>query len=121
MTNVAAALHTFFGSFGIPDYLEGAVPDDATFPYITHQIVRPEWRGSAPFYARVWYRSLSVSGLCAKVDEIAAAIGEGVSIPTNSGAVYITKDAVFDQYMPFEGDDMLKTAYLSMIIQTPTI
>ena len=120
MTNVATALHTFFASFGIPDYVENTVPEDATFPYITHQFVQPEWSSSAPFYARVWYRSLSIGGLCAKVDEIAAAIGEGVSIPTSDGAVYITKDALFDQYMPFEGDDMLKTAYLRMIIQAVT-
>lgn len=120
MTDMAAILHTFFSGFGIPDYVENTVPDDATFPYITHQVVQPEWRGSAPFYARVWYRSLSVGGLCAKVDEIANAIGEGISVPTDDGAVYIYKDTMFVQFMPFEGDDMLKTAYLSMVIHTPT-
>lgn len=121
MTNVAAALHSFFGSFGIPDYVENTVPDDAVCPYITHQVIQPDWQGSASFYARVWYRSLSIAGLVSKVSEIANAIGEGVSIPTGGGAVYIFKDTSFAQYMPFEGDDMLKTAYLSMIIQAETI
>lgn len=120
MTNVAAALHAFFGGFGIPDYVEDTVPDDATYPYITHQVVQPDWRDAGTLYARVWYRSLSIGGLCAKVDEIAAAVGEGVSIPTDGGAVYLNKGYPFVQYMPMAGDDMLKVAYLNFIINAIT-
>ena len=120
MTNAAAALHTFFGSFGIPDYLEDTVPDDATFPYITHQLVQPEWSGSAPFYARVWYRSLSISGLCAKVDEIAAAIGPGAVVPFDGGAIWIYKGTPFAQFMPQPGDLTLKCMYLNMSMQAIT-
>ena len=34
----AAALHSFYSSFGLTAYEENSVPDDAEFPYITYNI-----------------------------------------------------------------------------------
>ena len=130
MTNTAIALHTFFSGFGIPAFVEYDVPDEfpdehgdmqpVRPPYITYQLVEPDWRDSAPIYARVWYRSTSYTAINAKVDEIRAAIGEGVSIPTDSGAVWLFKGSPFAQNMPMEGDDTLKVVYLNMIIHAIT-
>ena len=122
------ALYGFFSAFGIPAWPEESVPlyDDTgaktALPYITVQLIAPDWRADArPFYARVWYRDKSYDAICAKVDEIRAAIGEGVSIPTEHGAVYIAAADTFCQFQPYPGDTTLKCAYLSMTLSNHTI
>lgn len=42
MTSVHKALYAFWGSFGVPAYLSGHVPDEATYPYITFEVVDGE-------------------------------------------------------------------------------
>lgn len=120
MTNTAKALYNFFSGFGLDAYAEHSIPDDAELPYITYQLIEPDWRDSATMYARVWYRSSSLVAINAKVDEIKNAIGEGVSLPTDGGAVYLGKGTPFAQYMPMEGDDTLKAVYLNLIINAIT-
>ena len=110
MTNIAIALYNFFSGFGLPAYVEYAPPDDAELPYITYQLTDPDWRDNATFYARVWYRSTSYAQINAKVDEIAAAIGEGLRI----------KGTPWAQNMPMEGDDTLKVVYLNFILNAFT-
>lgn len=121
MTNTAKALYQFFSGFGLPAYAEYNVPDEAVLPYVTYQLIEPGWDAVGTIYARVWYRSTSFTAINAKVDQITAAVGEGVSLPTDGGAVYLTKGAPFAQYMPMEGDETLKVEYLLFNIQTPTI
>jgi len=120
MTNTAIALYNFFSGFGLSAYVEDSVPDEAALPYITYQLIEPDWDDGGAFYARVWYRSTSYAAINAKVDEIRAAIGEGISLPTPGGAVYLSKGTPFVQYMPMEGDNTLKVAYLNINIQAPT-
>jgi len=120
MTNTAKALYQFFSSFGLPAYVEYSPPEDAQLPYITYQVVEPDWHDGGSFYARVWYRSSSYTAINAKVDQIKAAIGEGISIPTEGGAVYLSKAAPFIQNMPMEGDDTLKVVYLNFNIMAHT-
>ena len=121
------ALYRFFSGFSIPAYPEDNVPirDPATGekvppPYVTVQLVAPDWRETVPFYARLWYRGDTYDDICAKVDAIGAAIGEGVSIPTEHGSVYINREGQFCQFQPYAGDTTLKCAYLSMAIQNNT-
>jgi hypothetical protein len=114
-------LYRFFSGFGIPAFTEYNVPDDAVLPYITYQVNEPGWNNIGTIYARVWYRSTSFTSINAKVDQIKASVGEGVSIPTSGGAVYLTKGTPFAQNIPIEGDETLKVVYLLFNIQTPTI
>lgn len=120
MKNTAKALYNFFSSFGLEAYVEYSPDKDAQLPYITYQLVEPDWRDNATLYARVWYRSTSYVEINTKVDQIRAAIGEGLSLPTEDGAVYLTKGTPFAQNMPMEGDSTLKVVYLLFNIQTPT-
>ena len=120
MTNTARALYQFFSGFGIPAYAEYAPDDDAQLPYITYQVIEPDWDDGGTFYARVWYRSRNFVAINAKVDEIKAAVGEGVSIRTPGGAVYLTKGTPFIQFQPLEGDDSLRVAYLNFNIHAIT-
>lgn len=130
MTYTAQALYSFFSGFGIPAFTEYDVPDEfpdgngemqpVTPPYITYQLIEPDWDDGGTFYARVWYRSTSYAAINAKVDQIKAAIGEGISLPTPGGAVYLTKGTPFAQNMPMEGDDTLKVVYLNFNIMAHT-
>lgn len=120
MTQTAQALYSFFSGFEIPAFVESTEPDGTPAPYITYELASPDWRENMAIHARVWYRSTSFAEIAAKVDEIGAAIGEGISIKTESGAVYLWRDENFAQFQPMAGDTTLKCAYLSLIIQANT-
>ena len=120
MINVATALYEFFSGFGIPAYEENSVPDTATYPYITYRLIQPEWHEAGSLYANVWYRGSSLSPLLAKVDQISNAIGEGKSIKTPDGVIYLHKDMLFFQMLTQENDEMVKCGYLSLVINAFT-
>lgn len=92
MTETATALYDFFSGFGIPAYLQDNIPDNAQMPYITYELIEPEPLATALLYFSVWYRDTSVTAICAKADEIKAAIGNGKSLPTPSGVVYLFRE-----------------------------
>lgn len=120
--HVGEALYTFFSGFGVPAYAVGAVPNDAQLPYIAYERVTPAFMSAQPFYAEVFGRkSISLLELDELVDEIETAIGEGVSIPTGSGAVWIYKGDNFRQDRQFNGDPYYRCAYLNLIINAPTL
>ena len=130
MKQTSIALKAFFSGFGLPAYPEGGVPTyehdangtrvEVKPPYITYQLIRTRWGQTAPFYARVWYRSTNYDAINAVVDAIEEAIGEGTSIPTDRGAVYIYMGDPFCQYQDMAGDGTLKCAYLSMSLSCDT-
>ena len=122
MTNTAKALYSFFSGFGIPAYVEYNPPDDAQLPYITYQLIEPDWRDTANMYARVWYRSTSWVDINAKVDEIKRAIGYGKTLPTEDGGVLLLNcGSPFAQEQPMEGDDTLKVIYLNITLNAFTL
>ena len=127
-TRTAEALTGFFNRFGIPAYEATAVPDIDPVtreklqpPYITWQLVVPDILQTLPFYAEVWYRSKSLVDLNAKVDEIETAIGDGVSIPTETGAVRIYRGSNFRQTRDFPGDPTYRCAYRTMMLAADTL
>lgn len=117
MTDTATTLYSFWSSFGIPAYPEYNVPDGATMPYITYEIVEPEWRSQTNTYARVWYRDTSYVSIAATLDGISNRIGEGVLLPSGEGFILLFKDSQFIQFQPYEVDSDVKIAYLSMIME----
>lgn len=120
MTETARALYQFFSGFGLPAYVENAVPEGAELPYITYQLIEPDWRSEGTsLYARVWYKSTSYAPVAAKVDEIRAAVGEMVSITTETGAVYIAPSTPYVQNMPMD-DDTIKAAYMLFTVFSQT-
>ena len=92
MTETATALYNFFSGFGIPAYLQDNIPDNAQMPYITYEMIEPEPLATALLNASVWYRDTSVTDICAKADEIKAAIGSGKDLPTPSGVVHLFRE-----------------------------
>lgn len=119
MTNTAQALYQFFSGFGLQPYVEENVPKGTEPPYITYELKEPDWRAPTSLRARVWYRSSSYVDISAKVDQIKAAIDEGISIKTNGGKIVIEPDMNFVQYQPTD-EVTLKVAYLSMVFHAHT-
>ena len=124
MLDTAIALQSFFSSFGLPAFPEHAVPDSLSVnntetpvepPYITYELREPEPGAKSSLTARVWYIDTDYTAICTKVDEIKAAIGRGVSIHVDGGAVWLWRDTNFCQFQPAD-EPKLKIAYLMLII-----
>ena len=115
MYDTADALYSFFSSFGLPAYVEYTVPVDAELPYITYELREPEPGEKSSLTARVWYIDTDYTAICSKVDQIKAAIGRGVSISVDGGAVWLWPDTHFCQFQRAD-EPKLKIAYLMLII-----
>ena len=130
MTDTAKALYAFFSGFGLPAFTEYDVPDEfpdehgvmqkVKPPYITYQVVEPDWMDSAPLYARIWFRDTGYVAINAVADAIKEAVGGGITLPTENGFVMLTKGTPFMQNMPMEGDDTLKVVYLLLSVMAFT-
>lgn len=116
MIEVAQALYSFYKSFGIPAYEEHSVPDKAALPYITYEVVNPDWQDDAVITANVWYSGTSFTPLFRKVDEIGEKIGGGLTIPTKTGYLYLYKGNPFSQVSD-TGNDEVKVCYLMIGMQ----
>jgi len=89
MTNTAQALYGFWSGFEIPAYMENNVPDDATLPYLTYNLVETESTEPSTTYAQIFYRDTSNVAILAKADAIRQAIGQGKVIPCTDGNIVL--------------------------------
>lgn len=121
MTSTATALYNFFSSFGIPAYVTDNIPDNVQMPYITYDLVEPEPLSVGLLSASVWYRGTSYAEISAKVDQIKAAIGNGLSLKTSSGVIHLfrEREGAFVRMMN-DPNRETKRAYLSMTIHCNT-
>ena len=111
----AAAIYKFWNSFGLTAYEENAVPDDATFPYITYQLVTDSFDREIQFTASLWYRSESWAVINAKTEEISQRISRGGKIIScDDGAIWLKRGQPFAQNMRDESDDLIKRKYLNI-------
>ena len=118
-----AAVYTFLSSFGIPAYAASSVPDQATFPYLTYDLVIGEWgQPEVNMPVNVWYRTDSEALPNAKVREISKAIGMGgVLLHCDGGALWLKKGSPWAQAMTVEGEDeKVKRRYVNINIEFMT-
>ena len=117
----AAAIYQFWNSFGLTAYEENTVPDDATFPYITYQLVTDSFYREIPLAASIWYRSESWTGINAKTEEISQKISRvGKIISCDDGAIWLKRGQPFAQNMGDESDDLIKRKYLNITAEFMT-
>ena len=101
-----AALYEFYSQF-LTAYEETAVPDDATLPYITYDIVTDSWDSETALTCSVWYRSTSWAQCNAKTREIGDTIGlGGIVLPCDGGAIWLKRGTPFAQNMTDDDDDI---------------
>ena len=111
----AAAIYQFWNSFGLTAYEENSVPDEATFPYITYQLVTDSFGREIMLTASLWYRSESWTAINAKTEEISQKISRGGKIIScDGGAIWLKRGQPFSQNMGDESDDLIKRKYLNV-------
>ena len=113
----AAAIYQFWSSFGLTAYEENTVPTDATFPYVTYQLVTDSFDREVAATASLWYRSESWTAINAKTEEISKKIGaSGKKIAVDGGGIWIKRGQHFAQNMGDESDDLIKRKYINISI-----
>ena len=118
----AAAIYQFWSSFGLTAYEENTVPEDATFPYVTYQLVTDSFDREVAATASLWYRDESWTAINAKTEEISAHIGLGGKIiKCDGGRIWIKRGQPFAQNMGDESDDLIKRKYLNLAIEYFTV
>lgn len=118
-----AAVYTFLSSFGIPAYAASSVPDQATFPYLTYDLVLGEWgQPEVNMPVNVWYRTESEAQPNAKVREIGERIGMGgVLLHCDGGVLWVKKGSPWAQAVTVEGEDeKVKRRYVNINIEFMT-
>lgn len=120
---IAAALQSFYSSFGLPAYEENSVPDDATFPYVTYDVVTDGWGGNqVSLTASLWYKTDSWVAINAKSEEIRTALKFGGKIlPCDAGAIWIMTGTPYAQNMVDPSDDTVKRKYINFIAEYFTL
>ena len=117
----AAVIYQFWSGFGLTAYEENTVPTDATFPYITYQLVTDSFDREIPLTASIWYRSESWTGINAKTEEISHKISRGGKIIScDGGAIWLKRGQPFAQSMGDESDNLIKRKYLNITAEFMT-
>ena len=117
----SAAIYQFWSGFGLTAYEENTVPDDATFPYITYQLITDSFDREIPLTASIWYRSESWTGINAKTEEISQKISRGGKvIHCDGGAIWLKRGQPFAQSMGDESDNLIKRKYLNITAEFMT-
>ena len=98
---ITTALNSYFTLFDIPVYPEDFVTQGASLPYITVLPVIPKgFDESSTFHARLWY---PVDGgklpIIRKTDEMRAALGDGLTIECEGGAILLCAGSPWAQSM----------------------
>lgn len=110
----AAAIFNFWSGFGLTAYEENSLPKSPEFPYVTYELVTSGDLDHVTASASLWYRDASIVAVNAKVEEISQAIGGGVVLPCESGAIVVRKGTPFSQPMGDDLDDMIKRRILTV-------
>ena len=117
----AAAIYQFWSGFGLTAYEENTVPTDATFPYITYQLVTDSFDREIPLTASLWYRGESWTDINSKTEEISQKISRGGKIvPCDGGAIWLKRGQPFAQNMGDESDNLIKRKYINITAEFMT-
>ena len=117
----AAAIYQFWSGFGLTAYEENTVPTDASFPYITYQLVTDSFDREIPITASLWYRGESWTAINAKTEEISQRISRGGKIiACDGGAIWLKRGQPFVQSMGDESDDLIKRKFLNITAEFMT-
>ena len=117
-----AALHSFFNEI-MPSYAASAVPDDATLPYLTYELITSAWNGGeVGLTVNMWFRTTSEKEPNAAVDKLSKAIGlGGVQIPCDDGVIWLKRGSPWAQSLTDETDKTIKRRYINVTAEYLTI
>lgn len=109
------ALHAFFSSFSIPAYPNINVTEEASYPYLTYEIVSGPWDDIAFPTVNIYYKDRGLTAIIDKVNEIGAALENGgTRVQYDGGMLWITQGTPYVNYMQSATDDKVKQAILNI-------
>lgn len=114
----AAALQAWFERF-LPAYAASSVPDDATFPWLTYELITGAWEsGEIGLTVNLWFYTESEAVPNAKAQEISDAIGMGgVLVPYDGGAMWIKRGSPWCQTIKDDTDNNIKRRYINITVE----
>lgn len=115
----AQALKRFFNSFEIQAYPVTAVPQSATYPYMTYETPLGAYGdGEMNCTVQLWYNTTSEAVPNAKVEQISQAIGMGgMQIRCDEGCIWIKKGSPFCTAFSPESDNSIKLRQLNITLE----
>ena len=117
-----AALQAFFGGI-MTAYAASAVPDDATLPYLTYDLITSAWGdGEVGITVNMWFRTTSEKEPNAAVDKLSKAIGlGGVQLQCDDGIIWLKRGSPWAQSLTDETDKTIKRRYINVTAEYLTI
>lgn len=113
-----ARIHSFWSSFGLTAYEENAVPTEASFPYLTYQLVVDSFDNEVSMTASLWDNSTSWAYLTVKSNEIAQTIGRGgIILNCDGGSIWIKKGVPFIQNMSDPSNTNIKRKLINITVE----
>ena len=93
----AAALHSFFSSFGMTAYPTNNVPDETVFPWLTYEASTGSFNGGeVSITVHLYFHTTSEAVPNAKVEEINGALKNGGKIlHCDDGAIWVKRGSPF--------------------------
>ena len=110
-----AALQSFFDSI-MTSYASSAVPDDATLPYLTYELITSAWDGGeVGLTVNMWFRTTSEKEPNAAVDKLSKAIGlGGVFLHCDDGVIWLKRGSPWAQSLTDATDKTIKRRYINV-------
>ena len=112
-TDIFKTYYSFFSNI-MPSYVEGFVPPNTPFPYLTYQVLDNDNLTNTMQQVRIWTKSSSMMELAGYLDMVESELGEGLVLPIQEGGhILMTKGSPFMQLVQDE-DINIKSALLNI-------
>lgn len=110
-----AALQSFFDSI-MTSYAASSVPENATLPYLTYELITSAWDGGeVGLTVNMWFRTTSEKEPNAAVDKLSKAIGlGGVFLHCDDGVIWLKRGSPWAQSLTDETDKTIKRRYINV-------
>lgn len=117
-----ASLQSFFNGI-MPSYAASSVPDDATLPYLTYELITSAWNGGeVGLTVNMWFRTTSEKEPNAAVDKLSKAIGlGGVFLHCDDGVIWLKRGSPWAQSLTDATDKTIKRRYINVTAEYLTM
>ena len=117
-----AALQSFFDSI-MTSYAASSVPENATLPYLTYELITSAWDGGeVGLTVNLWFCTTSEAVPNAKAQELSDSIGYGgVTLPCDGGFIWLKRGSPWCQNLQDDTDKNIKRRYINVTAEYLTL
>ena len=111
------ALNSFWNQFNVTAYDRNTVPDDASFPRITYEVITDNFGAQNIITASIWDRSTSWKSVTDLLHAIETTLGYGgQTIRYDNGLLWVKRGMPFAQRMN-DVDDQIRRIALNIEVE----